>query len=44
LHSAFFIGSETSHQQVGRKRVLAIAAIIIAARKLAQYDGGKRGI
>ncbi|MBZ5654464.1 MAG: hypothetical protein LAO56_04200 [Acidobacteriia bacterium] len=26
----------------GRKRVLAIAASILAARKLAQYDGGKR--
>ena len=26
----------------GRKRVLLIAASILAARKLAQYDGGKR--
>jgi hypothetical protein len=26
----------------GRKRVLAIMAAILAARKLAQYDGGKR--
>jgi hypothetical protein len=26
----------------GRKRVLLIAATILAARKLAQYDGGKR--
>lgn len=26
----------------GRKRVLLIAACILAARKLAQYDGGKR--
>ncbi len=26
----------------GRKRVLAIVAGILAARKLAQYDGGKR--
>jgi hypothetical protein len=26
----------------GRKRVLSIAASIVAARKLAQYDGGKR--
>jgi hypothetical protein len=26
----------------GRKRVLVIAASILAARKLAQYDGGKR--
>ena len=26
----------------GRKRVLLIAAAILAARKLAQYDGGKR--
>jgi len=25
-----------------RKRVLLIAASILAARKLAQYDGGKR--
>jgi hypothetical protein len=26
----------------GRKRVLLIAATILAARKLSQYDGGKR--
>jgi len=26
----------------GRKRTLLIAASILAARKLAQYDGGKR--
>jgi len=26
----------------GRKRVLLIAAAILGARKLAQYDGGKR--
>lgn len=26
----------------GRKRVLGIMAAILAARKLAQYDGGKR--
>jgi hypothetical protein len=26
----------------GRKRVILIAASILAARKLAQYDGGKR--
>jgi hypothetical protein len=26
----------------GRKRVLLIAAAILAARKLAQWDGGKR--
>jgi hypothetical protein len=26
----------------GRKRVLLIAASILAARRLAQYDGGKR--
>lgn len=26
----------------GRKRVLLIAASILSARKLAQYDGGKR--
>jgi hypothetical protein len=26
----------------GRKRVLLIASAILAARKLAQYDGGKR--
>jgi len=26
----------------GRKRVLLIAAAILAARKLSQYDGGKR--
>ena len=26
----------------GRKRVLLIAASILAARKLAQFDGGKR--
>jgi hypothetical protein len=26
----------------GRKRVLLIAAAILAARKLAQYDGGKK--
>jgi hypothetical protein len=26
----------------GRKRVLAIVGSILAARKLAQYDGGKR--
>lgn len=26
----------------GRKRALLIAASILAARKLAQYDGGKR--
>jgi hypothetical protein len=26
----------------GRKRVLGIMAEILAARKLAQYDGGKR--
>jgi hypothetical protein len=26
----------------GRKRVLSIAASILAARKLAQYDGGTR--
>jgi len=26
----------------GRKRVLLIAASILAARKLAQYDGGKQ--
>src|SRR5207247_449075 len=27
----------------GRKRVLLIAASILAARKLSHYDGGKRG-
>jgi len=27
----------------GRKRVLLIAASILAARKLAQFDGGKKG-
>jgi len=26
----------------GRKRVLLIAACILAARKLSQYEGGKR--
>jgi hypothetical protein len=26
----------------GRKRVILIAASILAARKLSQYDGGKR--
>jgi hypothetical protein len=26
----------------GRKRVLLIAASILAARKLAQYDGGRK--
>jgi uncharacterized membrane-anchored protein len=26
----------------GRKRVIGIMAAILAARKLAQYDGGKR--
>jgi hypothetical protein len=26
----------------GRKRVLLIAACILAARKLAQYDGGRK--
>jgi hypothetical protein len=26
----------------GRKRVILVAAAILAARKLAQYDGGKR--
>jgi len=26
----------------GRKRVIGIIAAILAARKLAQYDGGKR--
>ncbi len=35
---------DCSHQasDEGRKRVLLIAASILAARKLAQYDGGKR--
>jgi hypothetical protein len=31
-----------SFMDEGRKRVLLIAASILAARKLAQYDGGKR--
>jgi hypothetical protein len=26
----------------GRERVILIAVLILAARKLAQYDGGKR--
>jgi len=26
----------------GRKRVVLIAAAVLAARKLAQYDGGER--
>jgi len=26
----------------GRKRVIGVMAAILAARKLAQYDGGKR--
>ena len=32
----------TAQMEEGRKRVLLIAASILAARKLAQYDGGKR--
>ena len=32
----------TAIMDEGRKRVLLIAASILAARKLAQYDGGKR--
>jgi hypothetical protein len=32
----------TASVDEGRKRVLLIAAAILAARKLAQYDGGKR--
>jgi hypothetical protein len=32
----------TAEMDEGRKRVLLIAASILAARKLAQYDGGKR--
>jgi hypothetical protein len=32
----------TAEVDEGRKRVLLIAASILAARKLAQYDGGKR--
>jgi hypothetical protein len=38
-------GSVTDIQLVmdeGRKRVILIAASILAARKLVQYDGGKR--
>jgi hypothetical protein len=31
-----------SGMEEGRKRVLLIAASILAARKLAQYDGGRR--
>ena len=31
-----------SFMDEGRKRVLLIAASILAARKLAQYDGGAR--
>ena len=30
------------HVDEGRKRVILIAASILAARKLAQFDGGKR--
>jgi len=30
------------YEDKGRKRVLLIAASILAARKLAQFDGGKR--
>lgn len=33
---------KTAEMDEGRKRVLLIAASILAARKLAQYDGGKR--
>lgn len=32
----------TAEMDEGRKRVLLIAASILAARKLAQYDSGKR--
>jgi hypothetical protein len=32
----------TDRVDEGRKRVLLIAASILAARKLAQFDGGKR--
>jgi hypothetical protein len=32
----------TAGMEEGRKRVLLIAASILAARKLAQYDGGPR--
>ena len=32
----------TPHVDEGRKRVLLIAASILAARKLSQFDGGKR--
>jgi hypothetical protein len=32
----------TAGMDEGRKRVLLIAASILAARKLAQYDGGAR--
>jgi hypothetical protein len=31
-----------SQMDEGRKRVLLIAASILAARRLAQYDGGKK--
>ena len=31
-----------AYMDEGRKRVLLIAASILAARKLAQYEGGKR--
>jgi hypothetical protein len=34
--------SYTPSVDEGRKRVLLIAAAILAARKLAQYDAGKR--
>jgi hypothetical protein len=37
LYSSF--GSEVDE---GRKRVLLIATAILAARKLSQFDGGKR--
>lgn len=37
-----FIRYTDSEMDEGRKRVLLIAASILAARKLAQYDGVKR--
>ena len=33
---------ESSPVDEGRKRVIGIMAAILAARKLSQYDGGKR--
>jgi len=43
LHGQFeWRRDRVSFMDAGRKRVLLIAASILAARKLSQFDGGKR--